>query len=48
MSKVTRAMSGYYVLTFARPDLRRGVHEMSIKVKEHGHPWVLARPTYID
>jgi hypothetical protein len=48
MSKVTRAMSGYYVLTFARPDLRRGVHEMSIKVERHGHPWVLARPTYSD
>ncbi|HET7452162.1 MAG TPA: VWA domain-containing protein [Thermoanaerobaculia bacterium] len=48
MSKVTRAMSGWYVLTFARPDLRRGVHEMSIKVERHGHPWVLARPTYSD
>ena len=48
MTKVTRAIAGYYVLTFARPDLRRGVHEMAIKVEGHGHPWVLARPTYAD
>ena len=48
MDKVTRAIAGYYVLTFARPDLRRGRHEMSIKVEGHGHPWVLARPDYTD
>lgn len=48
MEKVTRAISGYYVLTFARPNLPRGRHEMSIRVVGHGHPWVLARPDYID
>ena len=48
MEKVGRAISGWYVLTFARPALRRGRHEMAIRVEGHGHPWVLARPTYSD
>ena len=48
MDKVTRAITGYYILTFARPDLRRGRHEMSIRIVGHGHPWVLARPDYSD
>jgi len=48
MEKVTRAISGFYVLTFARPRLARGRHEMSIRVAGRGHPWVLARPNYTD
>lgn len=48
METVTRAISGYYVLTFARPPLARGRHEMAIRVAGHGHPWVLARPDYAD
>jgi len=48
MDKVTRAIAGYYVLTFARPNLRRGRHEMKIRVAGHGKPWVLARPDYTD
>ncbi len=48
MDKVTRAIAGYYVLTFARPSLPRGRHEMKIRVVGHGKPWVLARPDYSD
>jgi len=48
MQKVTRAIAGYYVLTFARPNLRRGRHEMKIRVVGHGQPWILARPDYAD
>jgi VWFA-related protein len=48
MQKVTRAIAGYYVLAFARPNLRRGRHEMRIRVVGHGKPWILARPDYAD
>jgi hypothetical protein len=48
MQKVTRAIAGYYVLAFARPNLRRGRHEMKVRVLGHGQPWVLARPDYAD
>ncbi|HET9794129.1 MAG TPA: VWA domain-containing protein [Thermoanaerobaculia bacterium] len=48
MDKVTRAITGYYVLTFARPNFRRGRHAMAIRVQGHGRPWVLARPDYSD
>ena len=48
MEKVARAISGYYLLTFARPALRRGRHAMAIRVRGHAQASVLARPDYID
>jgi VWFA-related protein len=48
MQKVVRAISGYYLLTFARPPLRRGRHEMSIRIAGHPQASVLARPDYQD
>lgn len=48
MEKVARAISGYYLLTFARPPLRRGRHAMAIRVKGHPQAAVLARPDYAD
>jgi VWFA-related protein len=47
MEKVERAMSGYYVLTFARPPLARGHHRMRIRGADP-HWWVLARNGYDD
>jgi len=48
MNKVARAISGYYLLSFARPQLRRGRHEMAIRVAGHAQASVLARPNYVD
>lgn len=48
MEKVARAISGYYLLTFSRPKLSRGRHEMTIRVSGHAQAYVLARPDYED
>ncbi|MGH9442598.1 MAG: VWA domain-containing protein [Thermoanaerobaculia bacterium] len=48
MQKVARAISGEYVLSFVRPPLERGRHEMSIRVPGHRWAAVLARPDYVD
>jgi len=45
MDRLQRALAGHYVLTFAKPDLPRGEHEIDLSLAGHkGH--VLARPTY--
>lgn len=48
MEKVARAISGQYLLSFVRPALRRGWHEMSIRVPGRRQASVLARPDYFD
>jgi VWFA-related protein len=48
MDKVSRAISGYYLLTFERPRLRRGRHSMSIHLLGRPKISVLARPDYVD
>jgi VWFA-related protein len=48
MQKVARAISGYYLLTFERPPIRRGRHEMSIRLTGRPKISVLARPDYQD
>jgi len=48
MDKVSRAISGYYLLTFERPRLRRGRHSMSIHLLGRPKISVLARPDYED
>ena len=48
MQKVARAISGEYLLSFVRPPLRRGWHEMSIRVPGRRQASVLARPDYFD
>jgi len=48
MQKVARAISGYYILTFARPTLGRGRHAMSIRLAGRRRISVLARPDYED
>jgi len=48
MRKVARAISGYYLLTFARPTLGRGRHAMSIRLAGRRQISVLARPDYED
>jgi VWFA-related protein len=48
MQKVARAISGYYLLTFERPPIRRGRHEMSIRLAGRRKISVLARPDYED
>ena len=48
MDKVSRAISGYYLLTFERPRLRRGRHAMSIHLLGHPKISVLSRPEYED
>ena len=48
MQKVARAISGEYLLSFVRPPLRRGWHDMSIRVPGHRQATVLARPDYSD
>ncbi len=48
MQKVARAISGEYLLSFVRPPLRRGRHEMSIRVPGRRQATVLARPDYFD
>jgi hypothetical protein len=48
MNKVARAISGYYLLSFARPPLRRGRHEMAIRLAGHPQVSILARPDYVD
>ena len=48
MDKVARAITGYYLLTFARPKGPRGRHTMSIRVVGRRQISVLARPDYGD
>jgi len=48
MQKVARAISGEYVLSFVRPPLRRGWHDMSIRVPGRRQATILARPDYSD
>jgi len=48
MDKVARAITGYYLLTFARPKRPRGLHTMSIRVVGRPQISVLARPDYGD
>ena len=48
MNKVARAISGYYLLTFERPHLRRGRHSMSIRLPGRPRIDVRARPDYED
>ena len=45
MARLENALAGHYVLTFAKPDLRRGEHDIDIAlVGRKGR--VLARPSY--
>jgi len=48
MDKVARAITGYYLLTFARPNRPRGLHTMSIRVVGRPQISVLSRPDYGD
>lgn len=48
MQKVARAITGYYLLTFAPPRLRHGRHEIAIRVAGHRQASVLARSFYWD
>ncbi len=48
LDRVTRAISGRYVLVFVKPDLPRGVHEVEVKLANRRKGRVSARSYYED
>jgi VWFA-related protein len=47
LSRVAAALAGHYVLTFERPDGRRGEHHVSLSLARR-HGTVLTRTRYVD
>jgi VWFA-related protein len=47
LSRVAAALAGHYVVTFERPDARRGEHRVSLSLARR-HGTVLTRTRYVD